>query len=343
MANLIIASTTKSAGKTGLATGLAQVADKKMGYIKPLGDRLLYRKKRLWDLDASVLISVLGNETVAEELTIGFEQAKLRYMYNEEQVAERLQELVKVNSEGKEHLLIEAGTNLSHGTSVHLDPVSIARSVGGKLILVAGGGEDAIVDDIAYIKRYVDLAGVELAGVVANQVIDPDDFTYTHLDELKKHGVNVLGVVPRKKELSRVSMKFIADCLFARVMAAEGNLDIPVHHLFVGAMSADSIMRDPLFQKKNKLFITSGDRSDLILAALESSTAGIVLSNNILPPPHIVSRAAERNVPLLLVPSDTFQVAKQMDDMEPLITRDDKDKIALWADLVRDHVDLSWL
>jgi uncharacterized protein len=343
MANLIIASTRKSAGKTGLAMGLAQVVDKTMGYIKPLGDRLLYRKKRLWDLDASVLISVLGNKAAAEELTIGFEQAKLRYMYNEQQVLERLDELVQANSTGAEHLLIEGGSTLAHGTSVHLDPFSVARHVGGKVILVAGGGEDAIVDDIAYVKRYVDTQGVELAGVVANQVVDPDDFAYTHLDELKKHGIKVLGVIPRKKELSRVSMKFIADCLFARVMAAEGNLEQPVHHLFVGAMSADSIMRDPLFQKKNKLFITSGDRSDLILAALESSTAGIVLSNNILPPPHIVSRAAERNVPLLLVPSDTFQVAKQLDDMEPLVTRDDPDKIAMWAELVREHVDLSWL
>ena len=94
MANLIIASTRKSAGKTGLAMGLAQVVDKQMGYIKPLGDRLLYRKKRLWDLDASVLIDVLGTQSAAEELTIGFEQAKLRYMYNETQVLERLDELV---------------------------------------------------------------------------------------------------------------------------------------------------------------------------------------------------------------------------------------------------------
>lgn len=343
MANLIIASTRKSAGKTGLAMGLAQVVDKQMGYIKPLGDRLLYRKKRLWDLDASVLIDVLGTQSAAEELTIGFEQAKLRYMYNETQVLERLDELVKANSQSKEHLIIECGTDLAHGTSVHLDAISVARHVGGKVVLVAGGGEDAIVNDITYLKRYVDLAGVDLVGVVANQVSDPDDFAYTHLDELRKLGVKVLGVIPRRKELTRVSMKYIADCLFARVMAAEGNMEQPVHHLFVGAMSADTIMRDPLFQKKNKLFITSGDRSDLILAALESSTSGIVLSNNILPPPHIVSRAAERNVPLLLVPSDTFQVAKQMDDMEPLVTTDDKAKIALWKELVREHVDLSWL
>jgi BioD-like phosphotransacetylase family protein len=341
MANIIIASTRKSGGKTGLAVGLARALGKKMGYIKPLGDRLLYRKKRLWDYDAAVVIEALGSSALAEELTIGFEQAKLRYMYDEAQVVQRLTELAQINGEGQEHLLVEAGSDLAHGTSVHLDAVSVARTIGGKLLVVAAGGEDAIVDDLAYLKKYVALNGVELMGVVANKVVDPDDFEMTHLPELKKLGVPVLGVLPYRKELTRVTVQFLSDCLFARVIAGEGRMNRPVYRVFVGASSADSVLREPAFQKENKLVITSGDRADIILAALESVTAGIVLTNNILPPPNIVSKAQEQGVPLLLVPGDTFAVAKQVDDLEPLVTREDEEKKALLEQMVRERVDLS--
>jgi BioD-like phosphotransacetylase family protein len=341
MANIIIASTTKSAGKTGLAVGLARALEMPLGYVKPLGDRLLYRKKRLWDYDAAVVTNAMGIDAMAEELTIGFEQSKLRYMYNPEQMMARLQELVATNGAGKTHLFIEGGSQLRHGTSVHLNPVQVAKAVGGKLLVVAGGGEDAIVDDLAYLHWYVDTEGVELLGVVANKVQDPDDFAMTHLDELKKLDIPLLGVLPYAKELTRVSVQFLSDCLFARVIAGQGHMQQMVHRNFVGASSADSVLRDPAFKKGNKLVITSGDRSDIVLAALESSTAGIVLTNNILPPPNIVSKAEERGVPLLMVPGDTFAVAKQVDDLEPLVTREDTEKQDLLATMVKAHIDLS--
>jgi len=86
---------------------------------------------------------------------------------------------------------------------------------------------------------------------------------------------------------------------------------------FVGAMSGDAPPALPLFRIQNKLAITGGDRSDMIVAALESSTSGIVLTNNIIPPQNIIAKAADKNVPLLLVPYDTFRTAKQIDDMTP--------------------------
>lgn len=341
MAHIVFASTTKSAGKTGLAVGLARALDKNLGYIKPLGDRLLYRKKRLWDYDAAVVTEAMGVDALAEELTIGFEQSKLRYMYNEAQINERLAELVATNGEGKDHLFVEGGSQLRHGTAVSLNPVQVAKAIGGKLLVVAGGGEDAIVDDIAYLKRYVDMQGVELLGVVANKVQDPDDFEMTHMDALQKLDVPILGVLPYAKELTRVSVQFLSDCLFARVIAGQGHMEQLVHRNYVGASSADSVLRDPTFRKSNKLVITSGDRSDVVLAALDSNTAGVVLTNNILPPSNIVSLAEEKNVPLLMVPGDTFAVAKQVDDLEPLVTREDTEKQTILADMVRERLDLS--
>ena len=65
MKSLIVASTRESAGKTSMLVGLAGVLDRRFGYIKPLGDRFLYRKKRLWDYDAALFARLLELEQVA--------------------------------------------------------------------------------------------------------------------------------------------------------------------------------------------------------------------------------------------------------------------------------------
>ena len=49
---------------------------------------------------------------------------------------------------------------------------------------------------------------------------------------------------------------------YPQKFVAEEGLNRLAKHIFVGAMSADAPMRPPLFQKEDKLIITSGDRSN---------------------------------------------------------------------------------
>jgi hypothetical protein len=53
MKNIVIGSVSENAGKTSFVVGLARAINGKFGYLKPFGDRLIYRKKRLWDHDAA--------------------------------------------------------------------------------------------------------------------------------------------------------------------------------------------------------------------------------------------------------------------------------------------------
>jgi hypothetical protein len=76
----------------------------------------------------------------------------------------------------------------------------------------------------------------------------------------------------------------------------------------------------------------------MIMAALESDTVGILLTNNILPQPSIITRAAEKNVPLLLVTMDTFQATRQIESMEALLTYEDADKVRLLTQMVEKYV-----
>ena len=46
---------------------------------------------------------------------------------------------------------------------------------------------------------------------------------------------------------------------------------------------------------------------------------------------------------VLLVAADTYQIAQQIDNMEPLLTPQDESKIALLKSFLREHVDLDSL
>ena len=338
MEKLIIGSSRKSAGKTTVILGIAKALNKNIGYMKPFGDRLIYRKKQLWDYDSVLLTNVLGLHEKPQDMSLGFEHAKLRYMYDEPNLKKRVLEKVSHIGKDKDILFIEGGEDLACGISVHLDPIAVTKYIDGRLVIVVRGNADTIIDDIIFLKKSIDVSKINFGGLILNQIQDVDDFKQTYLGDIEKLGIEVLGMIPYKEELTHVSMEYLSDYLFAKVIAGEDRLNNVVKNIFVGAMSASAALRNPLFKKENKLIITSGDRNDMILAAIESNTAGVILTNNILPPRNIISKAHDCDVPLLLVSADTFQVAKQIDEMEPLLTQNDIKKIDLVKELMKKYV-----
>jgi len=337
----VMASMRKSAGKTSVIVGIAAALNKKMAYIKPFGERMLYRKKRLWDYDSALITNLFGLKEDPVDMSIGFDHSKLRYMYDQEGTQKKLLETVAIIGKDKEILFIEGGRDLSYGISVYLDTLSLAKYSGSRLVMVISGEEDTILDDILFLKKHVDFAGVNLSGVIVNKVQNLEDFQTTHLPVIQKLGVRVLGVIPYQSDLTFFSVYYLADRLFAKVITGEGGLKKVIKNIVIGAWSANIFLQNPLFKKENKLVITGGDRTDMILAALEGDTSGIILTNNILPPSNIISKASEKNIPLLMVFSDTYQTAKQIESLEPLLTREDTEKVDLLKEMVQKHVQLN--
>ena len=337
----VMASMRRSAGKTSVIVGIAAALNKKMAYIKPFGERMLYRKKRLWDYDSALITNLFGLKEDPVDMSIGFDHSKLRYMYDQEGTQKKLLETVANIGKDKEILFVEGGRDLSYGISVYLDTLSLAKYLGSRLVMVVSGEEDSILDDVLFLKKHVDLAGVNLSGVIVNKVQNLEDFQNTHLPVIQKLGVRVLGVIPYQSDLTYFSVYYLADRLFAKVITGEGGLKKVIKNIVIGAWSANIFLQNPLFKKENKLVITGGDRTDMILAALEGDTSGIILTNNILPPSNIISKASEKNIPLLMVFSDTYQTAKQIESLEPLLTREDTEKVELLKQMVENHVQLG--
>jgi len=341
MEKVIIASVRKSAGKTSAIVGITAAAKKKIAYAKPFGERMLYRKKRLWDYDSSLISALFGLKEDPVDMSIGFDHSKLRYMYDEEGTRKKLMETIGNVADDRDVLFIEGGRDLSYGISVHLDTLSLAKYTGGKLFIVVSGDDDSILDDLLFLKRHVNLAGVNLNGVIINKVQNLEEFQSTHLPVISQMGIPVMGVIPYQSELTQFTVSYLSERLFAKVLCGEGGLNRVVKNILIGAWSANVFLQNPLFKKENKLVITGGDRTDMILASLESDTSGIILTNNILPPSNIISKASERNIPLLMVFSDTYQTAKQIESLEPLLTKDDGEKVEMLKALFQKHVNVQ--
>lgn len=343
MNTYVIASLRASAGKTSFIVGLAEALGTKIGYMKPFGDRLLYSKKRLWDYDAALMTQLYAIQESPDDMSIGFDHSKLRYMYDYAGIERRLHELADRMGSGRDLLVVEGGKSITYGASIYLDPLNIARVLKGSLVLVISGDDDTILDDIMFVKKYVSLGDVKVAGIVVSKVHSCDDFKAAYLSEIEQTGLPVLGVMPYESELTYFTMRFLADRLFAKVLTAEGQLDRVVKNIFIGAMSGNVAVQKPLFKKEDKLIITGGDRSDMILAALNHNAAGIILTNNILPPSNIIAKAEQAGTPMLLVAPDTYQVARQIDRLEPLLTRDATQKIQILKKSVAENIDTGRL
>jgi len=130
------------------------------------------------DYDSAVVTNIFALEQSSEDITLGFEHSKLRYMYDEAGTKAKLQEMAHNLGDGIQLLLVEGGKDLTYGASVRLDTLSLVKYLNGKLIIIVSGDEGTIIDDVTFVKKYVDLSGVDY-GVVINKVSNLEDYKLT--------------------------------------------------------------------------------------------------------------------------------------------------------------------
>ncbi len=343
MKALVVGSLTQSAGKTSVIIGMARTLAQPFAYLKPFGDRLLYRKKRQWDYDSALLTSVFELEESPELITLGFDHTKLNFMYDKKSTRQKLLDMAELVRREKKIFFIEGGRDLYYGASIYLDPIAVARCLDAQLILVISGNEGEIADQFAFIQDYLAVDMVNFTGVVINKVKDMDEFETAQRAGLEAHGIPILGVLPHQAQLTEYPVSYLAEQLFGRVVAGEAGVSRVVRNVFLATMSAQSAQRNPEFTADGTLVVSNGDRSDMILAALNNHAAGVLLTDDIAPRPNIISRAEELGIPLLLIRYSTAQTARLLAGLEPLITRDDHDKVELLGELVQEHVNLDFL
>ena len=117
-------------------------------------------------------------------------------------------------------------------------------------------------------------------------------------------------------------------------------MDKGIDNILIGAMSFDSALT--YFRRyADKVVITGGDRAEIMLAAMETSTSCIVATGGERPSPPVIKKAVELEIPILLVEGHTYAAAKQVEEIRSEIAPEESEKIELITKRVSRHIDMK--
>jgi len=316
MATLYVASTETFVGKSAICAALLdhyRAQGHNIGYMKPVSVAAVQTESGAIDQDAQQMREMFDLAESPEQIapvlaTTRVLESVLRGDMPD--YAARLREAYDAVSQGKNVVVLEGANTWAEGALLGLSADQVSDLLGAPVLLVSRFQSLAAVDAIASVRRYL---GERLLGVVLNQVKQSqvDWVRSTVAPYLEQQGVPVLGLVPHDPQIEAPTVEEVASHLDATVVS-DGNRERLVENLSIGAMSADAALS--YFRRKpNKAVITGGDRSDLQIAALETSTACLILTGNLRPAATVIDRAAQREVPILMTNSDTLTTVQRLE------------------------------
>jgi len=316
---IVVASTRRYSGKTGVCAALVDLLAGRgysVGYFKPYGGMPREIDGVVTDSDAAFINRFLAAPSPDDAVcpvvrTRAFVEDLLegRSVPGAPEVAAALTRI----AEGHDVIIVEAPSDMAQGAAAKLSTSDILAITGGKVLLVEASEVHDPPDRIVAARTEL---GEALAGVIHNHVREAD---LQHIRErvvpfLQARGIRTLGVLEHDPVLSSVTVREIADALGGRVLCAGDGLETQVASFMVGAMGQEKALR--FFRRKaHKAVVTGGDRADVQMAALETSTALLVLTGNMTPSPAVVARADELGVCVLIVDMDTLTAVEQLDTL----------------------------
>lgn len=293
MVALYVTSVEAGAGKTTICAGLGKhllAKRKRVGFLKPLvngaGKNLLSSSG-----DAPFMKQILALEEPAASLSPVISDGS--------NLAGRLTEAYARVALGKEVVIIEGPCDRN-----------VVEALAAKVITIeAYTGKSS-----QFTTNYKALEG-HLLGVVLTKV-PQRQFAQVRSDlsaMFTRAGINVLGVVPEDRLLFTMTVGELANYLQGEILNSEGNSTELVENFMLGAMAVDP--GTVYFSRKsNKAVVVRGGRTDIQLAALETSTRCLVLCGDTPPSEALLAQAKRKKVPIILAKSNALDAVLSIEE-----------------------------
>ncbi len=347
MRTIVVTSTKPYTGKSGLCValiGYLSARNLDVGYFKPYGTMPATEGGITTDEDALYVNRVLARPSDLADVcpvvrSRGFIE---RVLAGEQPVAaDAVTAAFGRCAEGRDVMIVEGPTEPAQGTCVGLQAASVAEMFDARVLLVDRPRPTDLPEDALWVGLQL---GERLGGAVLNGIDEPRLPVAREriAPFLESRGVPVLGVIAQDPALISVTVSEIVEALGGTVLTAADQVGNTVESFMVGAMGQDKALR--FFRRKaNKAVITGGDRADVQLAALETSTRCVVLTGNQLPGAAVLSRAEELGVPMILVDTDTLTAVERMETLFGRVHLHDPVKAARIRAMFERDVDLDRL
>jgi uncharacterized protein len=335
--HLLIASVEACSGKSAILLGLADQLQQQgieISYSKPLGNYYENGQEqeeadvglmRQWlGLSESQVFMPLVGLTAETQLQrlVGADTQDYQALLRQQVAIDRL-------------LCIEGGSSLWEGRSFQLSTTQIAEVTDASVLLVM---RYQSIQSIERLLAAQDLLGDRLLGVVINDV-PPSDMALVKQDlapVLEKMGIAILGVLPQNQTLRSVSVRELVKRLHAEVLCCPDRLDLLVESLLIGAMNANAAL-DRFRRAHCMAVVTGGDREDIQLAALETSTQCLILTGHLSPQSYIVRRAEDLEIPIVSVNFDTLATVEIVEEAFTNIRIQEPVKVSIIRQLMAEH------
>lgn len=349
MKSIYITSVDNYSGKTALSLVIGKILKEKgkmVGYLKPLSFQPWRIGDKIADEDAAFVREVLELSTNPWDLspvilTTEFLTERLQ-VTDQTDLLELVKEKAAAAAEGKDVMIYEGGGSLREGYVVDLPTTKVAKELNSKVLaIVRYKDRRHLLDDALVSKSRL---GDLLLGVIINRVpTDANEFiTKDAIPYLNLKGIPVYGTIPDTKTLEALTLQETFDTLEATLLTESYNPEALIEALMVGAMTAEAALSR--FRKQaNKAVITGGDRSDIQLAALETSTACLILTGNLHPSPLVIKQAEDLGVAIFLVPTSTMETVEKLERIFGKTRMGQHAKLEKFEKLVNQYVDTKKL
>ncbi|WP_396635828.1 phosphate acetyltransferase [Maribacter sp. R77961] len=347
---LYVATLESHSGKSLVVLGLMQLLLGKMarvGYFRPVIDDVAEGEV---DNHINTVISHFDLDLKRED-AFALTQSQVVDMFNDGRQGDILDTIIakfKQLEEQYDFILVEGSDFSSDGSIIEFDlNIDIAKNLGTPVILIDNARGKSLEEFCGNLESAVNTyiqKGIEVLGVVANKV-RPENTSIVHERLLTEFEDKTIPfTVPRVKNLSHPTLHEILESLEGKVLFGEENLDNQTGSFGVGAMQLHNYLTH---LRDNSLVITPGDRSDIILGALQANLSdnypaisGIVLTGGILPEPSILKllEGFETHVPIISVQQGTFETTNSVGNIKSKIYAKSRQKITTSITLFNTHI-----
>jgi BioD-like phosphotransacetylase family protein len=342
---LLIGSTEAYSGKSATVLGVAHQLQEQgldIAYGKPIGIGWSESASEV-DEDAQLVAQVFKLPPDRLQPTIlSLDEPTIQKRIQGEDTTDYRQTLLKYHQLTEADLvLLEGPANLEEGTLFDLSLLQVAETIDAQVLLVARFHSLLIVGALISAQKRL---GDRLLGVVINDVPEDrlDEVRSSVLPFLEGYGIQVFGLLPRSALLRSVSVRELVKQLKAEVLCCADRLDLMVETLSIGAMNVNSALK--YFRKgRNMAVVTGGDRADIQLAAMETSTHCLILTGQMPPLPSILSRAEDLEIPVLSVDLDTLTTVEIVDRAFGQVRLHEPIKVQCICQMMAEHFEIDRL
>ncbi|MFA6412226.1 MAG: phosphate acetyltransferase [Syntrophales bacterium] len=350
-----IAAVEEHSGKSLIVLGLMDAILNylpKVGYFKPI---ITVNGKQKKDPHIQLILKRF-NMSISYEEAYGFsgrEVAEILTNKSDIVVIDALIEKYKKMEDQYDFTIVEGTDYAGKGSIFEYDAnILIPKNLGIPLIMVVSAENKSVEEVAEFTLATYDgfkKGNVEVLAVLINRA--REDQLSQLASALRNYlpQPTILSVIPEKSKLKRPTFREVHESLGAKALFGIDRHDNPVDHTIVGAMQLHHFLD---YLKDNTLIVTPGDRSDIIIGALQANLsrhyprlAGILLTGGFQPEPAIskLIEGLQTVVPISVVASGTYDTANMVGSISSELYADNTRKVELAIRTFEEYVDLKSL